>query len=297
MSAPARLAAFAALMAVVVTVAVLAGGAIDPSAPGGGRATAAEGAHDAMAGHAGTGSQTAPAASPVRGLAVAEHGLRLVLDTPELRRGAAQPLRFRILDERTGAVVRDYDVQHTKRLHLIVVRRDLSAFQHLHPRQDASGTWSVPVTVAAPGSYRVFADVSHDGVATTLATDLRVDGNADLLPLPRPARRATTTGGYAVTLARAGHASVRAGADALLRFTITRDGTTVRTQPYLGAAGHLVALREGDLAFLHVHPDGAPGPAVTFMTTFPSAGRYRLFLQFRHAGRVHTVAFTQEVSR
>lgn len=298
MSAPARLAAFAALMAVVVTVAVLAGGAIDPSAPGGGSATAAaDGAHGAMAGHAGTGSATEPAASPVRGLAVAEHGLRLVLGTPELRRGAAQPLRFRILDERTGEVVRDYDVQHTKRLHLIVVRRDLSAFQHLHPRQDAGGTWSVPVTVAAPGSYRVFVDFSHDGVATTLATDLRVDGNADLLPLPRSAGRATTDGGYAVTLAGDGRAPVHAGAEAQLRFTITRDGATIRTQPYLGAAGHLVALREGDLAFLHVHPDGAPGPAVTFMTSFPSAGRYRLFLQFRHAGRVHTVAFTQEVSR
>ena len=25
-------------------------------------------------------------------------------------------------------------------------------------------------------------------------------------------------------------------------------------QPYLGAYGHLVALRDGDLAYLHVHP-------------------------------------------
>jgi hypothetical protein len=51
-----------------------------------------------------------------------------------------------------------------------------------------------------------------------------------------------------------------------------------------------VALREGDLAFLHVHP-GPDG----FAATFPTAGRYRLFLQFKDAGRVHTVAFTREV--
>ena len=33
------------------------------------------------------------------------------------------------------------------------------------------------------------------------------------------------------------------------------------------------------------------------MTTFPSAGRYRLFFQFKHRGQVHTAAFTTEVSR
>ena len=78
----------------------------------------------------------------------------------------------------------------------------------------------------------------------------------------------------------------------------------MHTEPYLGAGGHLVALREGDLAFLHVHPadddhGGAPtdehDDSVGFAATFPTEGRYRLFLQFQHEGRVHTVAFTQEV--
>ena len=66
----------------------------------------------------------------------------------------------------------------------------------------------------------------------------------------------------------------------------------MRTEPYLGAGGHLVALREGDLAFLHVHPTG-DGP--DFEVEFPTPGRYRLFLQFKHEGRVHTAAFTREV--
>ena len=57
-----------------------------------------------------------------------------------------------------------------------------------------------------------------------------------------------------------------------------------------------MALREGDLAYLHVHPEGH-GEAVRFMTEFPSEGRYRLYLQFKHEGRVHTAEFTQEVGR
>jgi hypothetical protein len=83
-----------------------------------------------------------------------------------------------------------------------------------------------------------------------------------------------------------------------LRFTVTRDGRPVRPQPYLGAGGHLVALREGDLAFLHVHPEehAHDGDEIAFETTLPTAGRYRLFLQFRDAGRVHTVAFTTEAA-
>jgi hypothetical protein len=58
-----------------------------------------------------------------------------------------------------------------------------------------------------------------------------------------------------------------------------------------------VALREGDLAYLHVHPTtGAGSGPVAFMTEFPSEGRYRLFLQFKHEGKVHTAAFTRGVA-
>jgi hypothetical protein len=79
-----------------------------------------------------------------------------------------------------------------------------------------------------------------------------------------------------------------------LRFTVTRDGRPVAIGDYLGAKGHLVALREGDLAFLHVHPDER---SLRFEATFPTAGRYRLFLQFQVDGRVHTAEFTREVGR
>jgi hypothetical protein len=84
-----------------------------------------------------------------------------------------------------------------------------------------------------------------------------------------------------------------AGPEAELDFTVTRNGQPVALDDYLGAKGHLVALREGDLAFLHVHPDE---DRLRFMASFPSAGRYRLFLQFKADGEVHTAAFTEEVS-
>ncbi len=60
-----------------------------------------------------------------------------------------------------------------------------------------------------------------------------------------------------------------------------------------------MALRDGDLAYLHVHPAGEPGdgvtaagPDITFYATAPSAGDYRLFLDFQHGDVVRTAEFT-----
>jgi hypothetical protein len=285
-NATAKLAAFGAALAVLFGVATLAGAAIGPD-PDQDVASAPPDEHSEMT--SSSDSTHGAAARPLRGLALAEDGLRVVVDDPELRRGRAETLSFRIVDER-GETVRDFDVEHEKRMHLILARRDLSGFRHLHPEQAADGTWRTSVRVDDAGSYRLFADFSHGETAYTLATDLRVDGAADLRPLPEPSATAVSDGGYDVRL---DVGDVRPGAEADLRFTITRDGVPVETEPYLGAGGHLVTLREGDLAFLHVHP---ADDSVRFAATFPTEGRYRLFLQFEHEGRVQTVAFTQEVS-
>ena len=58
-------------------------------------------------------------------------------------------------------------------------------------------------------------------------------------------------------------------------------------------------IREGDLAYLHVHPEaeGDDPAAIGFHAELPTAGRYRMYLQFRHEGVVRTAEFTEEVSR
>ena len=295
MSAPLRIAGFAAILVLAFALAALAGDAIDPETEGADE-TAPSGGHESgSAGGHGAGQEGSPSggrgdAPAVRGLAVADAGLRLVVADPELRPGRRERVEFTIVDA-SGAPVRDFDVAHEQRMHLIVVRRDLTGFQHLHPTQAADGSWTAPVTLPDAGSYRVFADFTRAGEAHTLASDLRVDGSAELAPLPDPATTAVSDGGYDVRLAAG---AARAGEEARLRFTITRDGAPVRTEPYLGAGGHLVVLREGDLGFLHVHPSG---DAVEFAATCPSPGRSRLFLQFKHEGRVQTAAFTQVVGR
>jgi hypothetical protein len=88
---------------------------------------------------------------------------------------------------------------------------------------------------------------------------------------------------------------VRLGGDVdggRIAFTVTKDGQPVDVEPYLGARGHLVALRERDLRYLHVH---AEQDELAFEADFPSAGRYRLYLQFRAGGAVRTAELAVEV--
>ncbi len=162
-------------------------------------------------------------------------------------------------------------------------------FQHLHPTQVADGSWATPLTLHEAGSYRVFADFSTSGRPYVLADDLLADGTVTWQALP-PSTGAAETDGFRIGLAET---TARPGEESQLEFAVTRNGRPVQLQDYLGAKGHLVALRQGDLAYLHVHPDA---DSLKFMATFPTAGTYRLFLQFKVDGAVHTAAFTQEVS-
>lgn len=87
---------------------------------------------------------------------------------------------------------------------------------------------------------------------------------------------------------------VSVGSRSTLAFDVRRAGAPVEAlEPYLGALGHLVAVREGDLAYLHVHPlETGPGSGrVELGARFPSRGRYRLFLQARPDGELITTSF------
>jgi len=278
-----RIALFVAALAVVFGAAAALGSLVEPAATEGG------GMEETMDAHT---SDHEPA-----GLGVAAEGYAVSFAPTQFQRGEASQLRFAI-DDAGGEPVTEFDELHERRMHLIVVRRDGTGFRHLHPEMDAAGTWSVPVRFGAPGVYRAFADFSVGGEQRTLAGDLFVSGGEfESRPFPAP-QGIDSNDGYEVRLAVGDPV---AGEHSELSFSVARDGRPVAgISPYLGAKGHLVALREGDLAFLHVHPEEgheAAADEVAFDATFPTAGRYRLYLQFKHEGVVRTAEFTVEVPR
>lgn len=297
MNSTIRTGAFALGLVAVTGAAALTGAAVGPV---GAQAEPHRGVHDSAGeaghgdGHGGSPSYGADALPG--GLMVSQDGYTLQVPDHRFEPAADVPLRFRITDP-SGDPVTAFEVSHGKRLHLIAVRRDLSDFQHVHPELDADGTWSVPLDLSAPGEYRVLADFTPMGAGQgyTLGHDVSVAGTYAPQDLPAVSRTAAVDG-YEVEL----DGTLVPGSTSRLTLTVTKDGEDVTDlQPYLGAYGHLVALRDGDLAYLHVHPDGEPGdgrtepgPAITFLAEVPSVGSYRLFLDFQHRGVVRTAAFT-----
>lgn len=294
MSVSARLGVFALALVAVFVAAVGVGratGPVGPVGPADDRQVLHAG-EDHGEGHGGDAGGHDHGAELPGGLASSLDGRTLVLERSAYEPGTAE-LAFRVEDDEGEPVV-DYDVEHEELLHLVAVRRDSTGFQHVHPELDATGTWRVPLDLTS-GSWRVYADfVPTGGDKTVLAADLAVAGPTPVGE-PTPVTRTATVDGYTVTL----DGDLVTGEDSDLGLTVTRDGEPVTDlEPYLGAYGHLVALREGDLAYLHVHPeDGPAGPTVRFGTAVPSAGRYHLYLDFRHDGVVRTASFTLEASR
>ncbi|MFC9664347.1 hypothetical protein ACFVJ5_29290 [Nocardia sp. NPDC127606] len=274
----------------------------DAHAPHNGHAAqgGAHEAHDAHAEHGGGAHADHNAhtaghdAGLPGGLRITQDGYTLDLDTTIAEPGKID-FRFRILGP-DGSAVTEFDAIHDRELHLIVARRELTGFWHVHPRREADGTWVIQLDLPEAGAYRVFTDIAPraHGRTITLGADLAIAGH--YAPQPVPAvNRTTEVDGYEVTV----DGELRAEGD-LLTLTVRENGEPVADlQPYLAAFGHLVILRAGDLAYVHVHPNGEPGdgitpsgPEVTFHTAVPGPGTYRLFLDFKHNDVVRTAAFT-----
>lgn len=236
------------------------------------------------------------------GLAAEESGYRLTSLSAPTAIGVDGSLSFTLVGP-DGSPVTDYTVSHDKELHLIVVRSDGAGFRHVHPTRTGPGVWSIDWRWDIAGSHRVYADFvpADHGEQLTLTSTVEVAG--DYTPAaPTADRMRTEIDGLAVEAT----GQLRAGETSVLEFTVTRDGAPVTTiQPYLGAYGHLVALRSGDLAYLHVHPQGAEppdattvsGPVVSFAAEAPTPGRYLLYLDVRIDDTVRSVPFVMTAVR
>jgi len=293
MTTPVKLGGFALALLLIFAAALGIGRLVGPTAPTAEDAThGGEATHGGDAGHGDEGHAQAQVETP-GGLQISQDGYRLESVTRQVSTNDSRPFSFRVIGP-DGKPLTAYATEHEKELHLIVARRDLTGFRHLHPVRDASGLWSVPLSVREPGAYRMFADFRPAARDKGLILGADIDAPGDYRPQPmKPFERSTETetGSYDVSL----EGDLVPGTASKLTLTVTRAGAPVTDlEPYLGAFGHLVALRDGDLAYLHVHPEEGTraGPRIVFYAEVPSDGAYGLFLDFKHAGSVHTARFT-----
>jgi len=198
----------------------------------------------------------------------------------EAERSTTSALALHVNDP-NGQRVTEFTLAHGSKLHVVLIRPDLSGFQHVHPDIDGNGTFVVPID--EPGKWHVVIDTQPAGAAAPIVLATNVDDEVGVpeVELPGP-DDSVTVGELGVR---------RDGFD----FTVSAaDGSGSAVdglEPYLGQAAHLIAIRKGDLAYTHVHAMGATADTFSFHGSLP-AGTYRLFLQFGYRGQVITVPFT-----
>lgn len=175
----------------------------------------------------------------------------------------------------------------------------MTQFQHLHP-EFKDGKWTVKTTIPKAGDYELYFDIAPQGeTASVLRLPIRIgsDSSEKAFPVPNPFFEAEAQG---IRANLAMNSPFIAGTPDELIFRLTKDGTPLKTiDPYLGAFGHVVILKQNDASrFLHVHPITTTSPTngeIRFGTTFPSAGRYTLFAQFNADGAIRTFPLTVDV--
>jgi hypothetical protein len=215
---------------------------------------------------------------------------------------------FSIVDN-DGNKVKGFAITHTKTMHLIVVRKDLAYFQHLHPEFDeTTGIFTLSdLTFPANGSYRIFTDFALEGdtkdqtgtpLAVTLSEDVKVGSSFVSIPLGLEEKNKIFND-MEIALSTT-PSQLISGQEELLTFNLMENGKAITDlEEYLGALGHSVILREGTLDFIHAHPveKTTQNGKVEFIVTFPEAGRYKVFTQFQRDGKIITTEFVVSVAQ
>jgi len=239
--------------------------------------------------HAGHGAETAKTED-------VKAAFLLTPDKPQSKQDAKVGIQITDSSEKA---VESFEVSHEKKMHLIVVSKDLSYFNHIHPDYRSKGLFDITTQFPAGGQYKLFADFVPSGKSSTTKSQwITVQGDpAKPEPIQPDANMTKTVDGKEITLA---YEPLKAGKEATLTFTI-KDAATKKPitnlQQYLGAVGHVVILSDDAEQYLHVHPmeEKATGPDAKFMTTFPKSGIYKIWGQFQHEGKVVTVPFVVKV--
>jgi hypothetical protein len=231
---------------------------------------------------------------------------------------------------------------HGKLMHLFLVRKnDLNAFAHLHPIRNTSGNFETPLPELPPGSYSVYADVTHEsGLARTLVSEINLpeqirppgtllgsDDSAWILDGgigTNVVMQKTFSRGSSLTTRWINPGEITANREITLRFDcLSSDGKPAPLEPYMGMWSHAAIRESNGLVFTHLHPSGTismtaqelfarrergedlrkpidvmcgrPERELTFPYLFPKPGEYRIWVQIKSAGQVHTAAFDIQV--
>ncbi len=249
----------------------------------------------------------------------------------EIKAGTPTTLVFTVKDKQ-GGVVKDLQIVHEKPMHLLVVSKDLAEFYHVHPEQNADGSYRVSHVFPNGGEYKLYADFTpKDAVQVVEQIDVKVAGTERAKVALQPDRSFEKSVENLKVVMKPS-AVIKAGQELTLdfqAFDASSGKPATDLQNYLGELAHFVIISEDMKDFVHAHPmaksekmgdmkmvdkkaDEHSGNGhnhstmegtvtkpsaseVSAHTAFPRTGLYKLWAQFQRGGRVISVPFVVNV--
>ena len=223
-------------------------------------------------------------------------------------------LVFAIREKGQTAVVRDFQLVHEKKFHLIAVSDDLSWFGHVHPAQSKDGKFTLRQTFPRAGRFWLYSDFTPaSGANTVVQNEIRVGEGRTRAPqkLVPDATLSKEVDGVRFDLKLS--APLQTGKQGVLSYTLSKNGAPVRNMtPYLAAMGHMMAISRDGKGAVHTHTVSAgsdpqtglvvspqmataQGPTQSFKLELPTGGLYKIWAQFGVGGKIVTVPFVFQV--
>jgi hypothetical protein len=228
--------------------------------------------------------------------AMDRYKMLLLTDTSDIEAGKNIQLVLKPVMNSTQHVM--LEESHEKMIHLIIVSNDLSYFNHIHPEPDGNN-FVVETVFPSAGNYLLFAEYKPMGEQTLVQKiQLNVKGKPTRERSEFAIRNVSTTGDYKVTLEISG-GKLTTGVPVHIPVTFMKDQTTIDAgsfDDYLGAKAHAIIIGMGNKTFMHAHPMVQQN-SISVQTEFDEPGIYRLWLQFKADGVLHTADFILAVEK
>ncbi|MEK7673200.1 MAG: hypothetical protein AAB373_04925 [Patescibacteria group bacterium] len=204
-----------------------------------------------------------------------------------------EKFEFQIITN-NGEIQKVFEIMHEKLMHLVIVRKDLQEFQHLHPTIDPkTGIATANITFPTSGPYRMFFEFTPE-YQSSITLDIDIGGNTSFQPQELEISKEATQkiGDYEVTYNFP--KIIKTNEEIEYSLEVQKNSQPVTDlENYLGAKGHSIILKEGSLIYVHTHPKN--NEDLTFGTNFTEPGKYKIFTQFQHNGKIMRAEYVVEV--
>ena len=198
-----------------------------------------------------------------------------------------------------GSPSTKFALVHEKEMHMLLISQNLSEFMHLHPEYIGEGKFKTVLQFTKGGKYKLYADFQPEGRGQQITTHtIEVEGSKGEEFEEKDFSAEKNVGSLRFQL---GMEHTQSNKPAHMTFSVSDANTgqlISELEPYLGSAGHVVIVSENQDEFLHVHPinEQSTGPEVTYAVTFPKAGIYKVWGQFKYKGEIFTVPYLLRIN-